>query len=46
MLGIMEKLGKGMAALFRGEDPLIGVVAEEKTAVVGEEGALCEDVFC
>ena len=37
LLGVMKKLGKGMAALFRGENPLIGMVAEEKTAVVGEK---------
>ena len=46
LLGVMEELGKGMAALFRGKDPLVRVVAGEKTAVVGEEGALSEDVFC
>ena len=46
LLGVVQELGKGMAALFRGEDPLIRMVAEEKVVVVGEEGALSEDVFC
>ena len=46
LLGVVKKLGKDMAALFCGENPLIGVIAEEETAVINEEGALSEDMFC
>ena len=46
LLGVMKKLGKGMATLFCGEDLLIGVIAEEEMAVIGKKGALSEDMFC
>ena len=46
LLGIVKELGKGMATLFHGEDPLIGVIAEEEAAVIGKKGALSEDMFC
>ena len=46
LLGVVEEFSEGKAALFCGEDPLIGMIAEEKLLVVCEKGALSEDMFC